>query len=143
MTATVVRQFDSQVQEIFRLAQKPTLQALGYALRHRDVWPDDFSWNYSRVDCCAMGLAARLWPKRIHRFSGMAPTFVELQKVFNLSTLAACAIFFGSEQHSLLFKRQETTPEMVADVIDHYLARGEFAIIVRFFYRNFFLLPSR
>jgi len=138
MTATVVRQFDRQVQDIVRLAQKPTLQALAYALRHRDVWPDDFTWNYSRTDCCAMGLAARLWP--IYCFSGMAPTIGELQKVFNLSTMAACVIFFGSEQHSLLFKRQETTPDMVANVIDHYLARGELAIILRFFYRNFLQL---
>jgi|SRR5882672_4744252 len=43
----------------------PTLQNLIYVLRHPDIWPEDFEWNYYSPSTCAMGLAYQLWPDHI------------------------------------------------------------------------------
>src|SRR5947209_5961222 len=41
----------------------PSLAALAHVLRHRELWPADFRWNFAYSHQCAMGLAHRLWPK--------------------------------------------------------------------------------
>src|ERR1700733_2317440 len=40
---------------------KPSLAALALVLRNRELWPEDFTWDYTRCSNCAIGLAAKLW----------------------------------------------------------------------------------
>jgi hypothetical protein len=101
----------------------PSLEALSYALRHREVWPEGFRWNYDHCYGCAIGLAARLLNQNAIALatpSGMA-------RLFGCSTLAARDIFWRlsvilgfSNDHNLY--RGRITPEHVASAIDDYLA---------------------
>lgn len=124
-------QFNRQVQELERISEKPTLQALAYALRNPDVWPEDFTWDYRKSSHCAIGLAARLWPKK---FPSVSITDVMLG--FGLSTVVTYAIFIdarashrnwllrGLNIASLSRTQAATNPEDVADMIDTYLKKG-------------------
>jgi hypothetical protein len=44
-----------------RLAPSP--QNLAYLLRHEELWPKGFEWNYHDHTRCAMGLACLMWPE--------------------------------------------------------------------------------
>lgn len=98
---------------------RPSLQALSYALRHRETWPADFrlkGWYFPIHEECAMGLANTLW--------NLNPTFVatpQMAEVFGISQEKADYIFLGGFRPSSEFIR-DTTPEMVADEIDKLLA---------------------
>jgi hypothetical protein len=45
--------------------RKVSVEGMIYLLRHRELWPDDFVWNYTKHDCCAMGLASRFWNRNL------------------------------------------------------------------------------
>jgi hypothetical protein len=38
------------------LARK-VMETLSYLLRHKELWPTDFAWDYSKCENCAIGLA--------------------------------------------------------------------------------------
>jgi hypothetical protein len=57
-----VARLDAEVESLARTTTRPSLHALAYALRHPETWPPDFVWDYSDCECCAVGLALRLWP---------------------------------------------------------------------------------
>lgn len=40
---------------------KPSIAGLAYALRHREIWPKGFKWDFPQPDGCAIGLGGRLW----------------------------------------------------------------------------------
>jgi hypothetical protein len=40
---------------------KPSPAALAYILRHKELWPPGFEFDYSDCCYCAMGLADQLW----------------------------------------------------------------------------------
>lgn len=44
---------------------KPSSKGLAYLLRHKELWPKDFVFNFLDCDTCAMGLAQRTWPEVI------------------------------------------------------------------------------
>jgi hypothetical protein len=91
---------------------KPTIGALSFALRHPELWPADFHWDYSRCETCAMGLAKRMWPKHVEEahVAGMV-------NAFGISDDAARRIFTGS----YMYYRagfDPVQPEQVADALD-------------------------
>jgi hypothetical protein len=97
------------------LALTPNLQNLATVLRHREMWPTDFEWDYSQCSTCAMGLAWRL---------GMISNCCTntAAEEFGIPYNVAFRIFLW-----LAIERGEgknVTPEHVADAIDAYLAEA-------------------
>ena len=93
---------------------KPSLEALSWLLRHKEMWPRGFEWIYRDCHSCAMGLAWTLWRESID-----LPVPEVIAKVFFMEESAACRIFInGAFKHQTL----DVTPEMIADDIDEYLA---------------------
>jgi hypothetical protein len=39
---------------------QPSVQALAYLLRHPELWPADFRFDFFDLDRCAIGLASEL-----------------------------------------------------------------------------------
>ena len=91
---------------------KPTIGALSFALRHKELWPADFHWDYTRCETCAMGLARRMWPKHVEEanLAGMVTAF-------GIGSEQAARIFTGSYSfYRAGFNPVE--PEQVADALD-------------------------
>ena len=66
----------------------PSLEALSYALRHRELWPSGFVWEFNNCNRCAMGLAWRLWS-----FVG-SPELSPISRVFGISYEVADRLFY-------------------------------------------------
>ena len=94
------------------LLASPSVPALIYALRHREVWPAGFEWDYNRCTKCAMGLAWRLW-EEIGSFSAGA-----VAHAIKIPFSDAFPVFYGMEISS----RGTITPEMVADELERLTA---------------------
>lgn len=96
----------------------PSLEALSFLLRHKEMWPRDFAWNYAGCSSCAMGLAHQLWEEM------MAPDSLEMSRVFDMPLSRSIQIFGGTNLCAAyeVLDYGEVTPEMVADKIDQYLA---------------------
>lgn len=106
---------DTQETSFLHDLSKPGLNALSHILRHRELWPKEFRWNYTDCDTCAVGLARELW-----RLSND----LDMEKVFDIPSFAAENIFFAFNDwyEDLGVKFSAVTPEMVADQIDKYIA---------------------
>lgn len=99
--------------------RKPSLAGLSYLLRHRELWPAGFSWNFSGCHSCAMGLAHRTWANSLWRrfTTGLRyPDAPSMQRVFGISEHNTLQFFYYG------YDTASVTPEMVADKIDAYLA---------------------
>jgi hypothetical protein len=100
----------------------PTLANLVWVLRHREVWPAKFEWDYADCETCAMGLAARLW-RQVYR-----PNSETMARVFRLSQLAASKQF--TQAYSVRTERtgwrtlSKISPEDIADNIEWSIAQG-------------------
>lgn len=124
-----------------RSGDKPTLHALSYALRHPEMWPKEFRWNFNECSQCAMGLAFALWTRLGEDtcdWSG--PDYVsEAAKLLAMPYDEAAQIFHSNKWTKTEKQRlwgllspevtiapyENITPGMVADEIDRYLARAE------------------
>lgn len=99
------------------LAQ-PTLKGLAFLLRHKELWPLGFEWDFGNCDRCAMGLTVQLWslatPKHDVCFSWSELMMETFDMYDNWSTHKI--FVHGSENPGA-----DITPEMVADRIDNYL----------------------
>ncbi len=95
------------------LALTPNLQNLATVLRHREMWPDGFDWDYSNCSTCAIGLAWRL---------GMISRYCthKAAEEFGIPDNVATRIFIWLVREC--GERKNVTPEHVADAIDAYLA---------------------
>jgi hypothetical protein len=104
------------------ITPQPSLQALAMALRHPESWPAGFTWNYQKLDNCALGLAGQLWPLGSFWSSENAAT------AFSMPRSATYSIFWNAHVGRRRFfgliplGRSGVTPAMVADKIDRYLA---------------------
>jgi len=87
---------------------KPSLETLSHILRHKDLWPKNFTWDFGSCQHCAMGLAHKLWPESIKR-----PISHEVGHAIGISYDAAYNIFLGKA-----FPLFSITPELVADELD-------------------------
>ena len=108
---------------------KPSLEALSHLLRHREMWPQGFTWNYSVCDKCAMGLARVMWEKD---YISPCPDDTILraekymQSTFGLDMDIIDNIFEGEGWDAKTdIDFEAITPEMVADKIDKHLQSKE------------------
>lgn len=92
---------------------KPSVRALSWALRHPEMWPKGFAWNYANCETCAIGIAATLW----------GVEWGETRTAFGLSWEDDDRIFITAGESRDL-DPESVTPDMVADDIDAYLARA-------------------
>lgn len=115
-----------------RIPEKPTLKALSYALRHKEMWPTGFWWEFAFIETCAMGLASEIW--------GGASNAMSMSELFDMPLQDARDIFLNEGNWATVRRSlfstwfpwvktpradlRKVTPEMVADQIDKYLARA-------------------
>lgn len=75
-----------------KISATPTLKSLAYLLRHPEFWPEGFEWNFRYGNCCAMGLARKVWPEHIpasdatsmkFAFAGEGLTFDRAYNIFH------------------------------------------------------------
>lgn len=110
-----------EVESLLKLDQ-PSLKALSYLLRHKDLWPKYFTWNYNRCNQCAVGLAAELWG---HVNTDSVYTAMDdMAILMDMPGYAVTDIFSGGGHwmSKVEYKLKDVTPEMVADQIDIYLS---------------------
>jgi hypothetical protein len=94
----------------------PSLANLAYLLRHRELWPAGFHWNYAMSSCCALGLARRRWGQNAADPDfGQRPggTIVIPQGVFS----GLGHKDFGAPDYD------RVQPDHVADAIDRHLVQ--------------------
>jgi hypothetical protein len=87
----------------------PSLAGLAWVLRHKEAWPPGHQWDFTRGSTCAVGIAMRRWGTRVTDFPSMTIS-------------ARNTMFCFGAYHPVA--DSDVTPEMVADRIDTYLARG-------------------
>lgn len=92
---------------------KPSLEALSFMLRHREMWPAGFEWRWAKCETCAMGLACRLWTKI------ESPNTENIGDVLNIHQRDAKYLFTRiPDTHRT---SDAVSPDSVADQIDAYL----------------------
>jgi hypothetical protein len=107
---------------------KPSLEALSHILRHKELWPERFTWNYSSCSQCAMGLAATLWKFMDPNNMGVEDGTYMMADIFEMEIRESADIFLGKGKwmptydNGIILDFHAVTPEMVADQIDKYLA---------------------
>lgn len=138
-----VKTKQTETEKLFADLNKPSLVGLSYALRHPELWPPGFQWNYKSCETCAMGLAHQLW-NDIPLGSNNANQGASIMaKAFAIPFSTAKNVFMGQTgsyasswvpskiKREWLFHKKNVcdqdaiTPEMVADQIDKYLETVE------------------
>lgn len=108
-------------QELFNLST-PSLKNLSHVLRHKELWPGGFRWDYNQCTSCALGLAHELWIQKYNqRPYGTWMALKNLSIKFDMSEVCASLIFIFAHEANQVPSRSNVTPEMVADQIDAYL----------------------
>jgi hypothetical protein len=97
---------------------KPSLQGLSYILRHKELWPEGFVWDFSFPQSCALGLAQKIWPTPQELRPQITFPCMDAETMFCLTSTEANDIFFESIRG--IFYR-DITPTQVADRIDNFL----------------------
>jgi hypothetical protein len=108
---------------------KPTFEALSYILRHKELWPKGFKWDYSLPPTCAIGITNEIWGS-----DGCHHGANWFTHNSNLSAGAVKHIFFEAtapantlwERFMVLLKFSdiEVQAHHVADLIDAYLEKS-------------------
>lgn len=96
------------------LSDRPSLRSLSYVLRHRDMLPKDFEWDYTDCRTCAIGLAGRLWGLTLQPRA--TDNGMMIAEVMGTTYTSVACIFFNLSPAATI------TPDDVADAIDRYLA---------------------
>ena len=91
------------------ISAEPTLESLAWTLRHPEIWPKGFTWDYTFWQNCAIGLAVRIWPQ-IH-------SELHLAKSLHMPDAVFCQIFYYLKFSNI----REVTPEIVAKAIEDYI----------------------
>ncbi len=120
--------YNIETEELLDLST-PSLKALSYVLRNRNLWPKKFVWNYNQCYSCAMGLAATLWDLIDPKYLNISSAKGLMPQHLDVSSDAAYEIFLGGGDWVPIYNgerdMESVTPEMVADVIDDYLTTKE------------------
>lgn len=127
---TQTSNLDAEVHALSRIAGKPSLTALAYALRHPETWPEGFEWDYGDCESCAMGLAGELWAKvdgvlyRDWIARSMAMPYRAVDDIFfELGwTKTVRRRFLRRAVVTEVQDMDSVGPDDVADAIDRYLA---------------------
>lgn len=106
------------------LAPLKSLTGLAFILRHKELWPKGFQWEYNDCDKCAMGLAYALFDGRERDMK------IQLHEVghllgFEITYPVANIFLDGNLGYGVTCGWKVITPEMVADKIDAYVAKME------------------
>lgn len=99
---------------------KPTLKDLAHVLRHKELWPKFFEWDFRYCSTCAIGLCQLLYgvtPGMLTDFSNDF-TGEDVTDIFTSPVFGFKHLFQSRET-----RMQLVTPEIVAQRIDAYLAR--------------------
>jgi hypothetical protein len=108
-----------ETRDMSKRENKPSIGALAFILRHKELWPKGFVWDYNACTTCAMGIAQRLWPEQIEHGWDTA-------KVLGMSRADARRIFEGGD-HRLWYRARRyiegIRPENIADLLDEVLTR--------------------
>lgn len=100
----------------------PTLATLSYALRHPELWPAGFKWNYDLCQSCAIGLVFRMWPDSDDYAGGS--DMLGLMRLLKMSREDAEAIFSNlANRFPRMSHRSEITALHVASALDAYAAK--------------------
>lgn len=97
---------------------KPSLRALSYLLKHPELWPKNFGWEYRYTWSCAIGLAFKYWNIEMKYNLGIAMNAAE---VMEMSESDTNYIFFAGGSAPISLPIQ---PGMVASDIDYYIEHG-------------------
>jgi hypothetical protein len=104
---------------------EPSLENLSYVLRHQELWPEGFVWNYAHAGSCAIGLCKKLYychtEELDERLYGNYPTAWD--KIFASSGDETEPVFGFIPLWERKLHMDEITPEIVADRIDNWLAK--------------------
>ncbi len=85
----------------------PSWEGISYLLRHKELWPANFQWNFCGSSQCAIGLSYKIWGTHMDPIGECGDTFNP----------------YAMGEHAPVPDRK-VTPEMVADKIDDYLAKN-------------------
>ncbi len=104
------------------MLSEPSLEALSFALRNPDFWPEvnegRFEWDYSNCENCAMGLSAAIWNFELPD-ADEEDVYGYIAEKFRMPRHAAMEIF---NTRGVDYDRYRTvTPDIVAVWIDDYL----------------------
>jgi hypothetical protein len=98
-------------------SKKPTMKALSFLLRHRELWPSDFVWDYMYHQTCAYGLMLRHWDIKDNSEELVTESAA---RTLGISQSSACWIFiYGGDK---LMERVQ--PEDVAALLDEVANNG-------------------
>ncbi len=99
------------------LLAKPSAEGLSYLLRHSEIWPKDFKWNFGNYYCCALGLSEKFWGYKFNVLSNV-------EFYFKITYERGAGWVFGSGILNIYGKPDaDVTPNDVADKLDE-LARN-------------------
>src|SRR6266576_1609339 len=113
--------------ELFDKMDQPSLERLAYLLRHKDLWPKGFKWNFCMCERCAMGLAIAFWNIDLDKQENHFINWNEIVPIGQLSASAMVDMFhissvkiikeiFYNENGAMGdYAMSDITPEIVAD----------------------------
>ena len=106
------------------LLTKPSLSTLAFVLRHRELWPEGFEWDYNDCEQCGMGMAFRLGLAARPSHETVGPSLDAVTEAFDLSEDAALKLFVYAQMDLPASHRSRrfVTPDHVATLIEQHLA---------------------
>ena len=87
----------------------PSLAVLAFRLKNRETWPPGYEFDFQRIETCAIGLAAILWPKAFPD----GPDWWRAREVFDLNDAWARHLFLPGYVRTM-------TLEQTADRVSSY-----------------------
>ncbi len=94
--------------------RRPSLRGLAYLLRHKELWPEGFEFDYYDPFSCAIGLGRRVWnvpypdrnihPESLHDIPQLGMTKGQYSLIFS---------WIG-----VYYNMRPVTADMAADYID-------------------------
>jgi hypothetical protein len=104
------------------------------------LWPENFSWNYSNANNCAIGLARQTWPQINSSFKFEKNNFRLMMKVFSIHSYWSTVGIFAKSHVKEGISSTNVTPEMVANAIDKYQQQPKVSLKqkIYFWFKNKF-----
>ncbi len=109
---TYMPNLDAEVRALSLSMDRPSLTGLAHVLRHPEMWPADFRWDYTDCANCGIGLSRQLWTEAADK---------PLNAVFSIDEKTTQALFYEVRKRGFA-EMSATSAVNVADAIDAYLA---------------------
>ncbi len=92
---------------------RPSAKGLAYLLRHKELWPEGFSWDYIDPDRCAIGLARRYWPRsHLPLYGSFGLSVRQSARIFNFPLSWLFGLHTPARIANLLDKAAANVPEL-------------------------------